>query len=250
MVSLQGKVFRSLLDRSPLIQTSNPGQSDALVTGIRFLLSTDMNGDTIGLAVNDGSAYNAIRVTCDHSAGSPTGGQAVIAIWTRTGYCSDTGTTFNRFRNTFISASIANSYNPSSGAVSLSVPGLKGAMSIDANAVTETANSLLGSDVDSDFGIPLLSVNGTEYVPGTLQDWTSQDIGNASGGSAAQRTSNGFYTGQVQVIGNGSDIWGTADGFQFCYQKLVGNGEVIGQLASMPHRQWSFPLGQGRPHDA
>ena len=220
---------------SLFIQTSNPGQSDALVTGIRFLLSTDMNGDTIGLAlVNDGSAYNAMRVTCVHSAVHPTGGQAVIAFWTRTGYCPDIGASFNAFRNALISAPVVNSYNPGSGAVSLSVPGLKSAMSIDANALTETADSLLGSDVDSDFSIPLLSVNGTEYVTGTLQDWTSQDIGNAAGGSAAQRTSGGFYTGQVQVSGNGSDIWGTADGFQFYYQKLVGNGAVIGQLASMP----------------
>lgn len=218
------------------IQTSNPGQTDALVTGIRFLVSTDMSGTPINLSlVNDGSSYNALRVTCEHSAGPPTSGQAVIAIWTRTGYCSDTGTNFNLFRNTFISASVTNSYSPSSGAVSLSVPGLNGAMSIDANTVMETTNSLFGSDVDTDYGIPLLSVNGTEYVPGTLQDWTSQDIGNASGGSAAWRTSNGFYTGQVQVIGSGSDIWGTTDGFQFCYQKLVGNGEVIGQVVNMPN---------------
>jgi hypothetical protein len=71
-------------------------------------------------------------------------------------------------------------------------------------------------------------------VTDTLQDWTSQDIGNAVAGSATQRTANGLYTGQVQVIGSGGDIWASADGFQFYYQKLVGDGTIIGQLTSMP----------------
>jgi hypothetical protein len=217
------------------IQTSNSGQPDALVTGIRFLLSTDMNGNTIGLSlVNDGSQYNALRVTCVHATSSPTNGNAVIGFWTRTGYCSDTGTNFNAFRTAFTSASVVNSYTPSTGDTSLSVPGWNSTMSIDANAITQTTNSLFGSDIDSAFTIPLLTVNGTEYVTGTLQNWTSQDIGNATAGSAALGTSNGLYTGQIQVIGSGSDIWGSTDGFQFCYQRLVGNGTVIGRLSSMP----------------
>jgi hypothetical protein len=47
-------------------------------------------------------------------------------------------------------------------------------------------------------------------------------IGDAAGGSSTPLTSNGLYTGQVQVAGAGTDIWGTADGFQFYYQQLVG----------------------------
>ena len=35
------------------------------------------------------------------------------------------------------------------------------------------------------------------------------------------------------MTGSGSDIWGTADGFQFYFQSLVGNGTVIGHLTSM-----------------
>ena len=217
------------------IQTTNSGQTDALVTGIRFLLSTDMDGNTIGLSlVNDGSQYNALRVTCVHATDSPSGGNAVIAFWTRTGYCSDTSTNFNAFRNAFASASATGSYIPSTGAISLSVPGWKSTMGIDANAMTETTDSLVGSDVDSAFTLPLLAVNGNEYVTGTLQTWASQDVGNATGGGVTQGSANGFYTGQIQVIGSGSDIWGTADGFQFCYQKLIGNGTIIGRLTSMP----------------
>jgi hypothetical protein len=217
------------------IQTTNPGQTDALVTGIRFLLSTDMNGSPIGLSlVNDGSQYSALRVTCVHSASTPSSGRAVIAFWTRTGYSSDTGTNFNAFRTTFTSASTVNRYDPASGAVSLSVPSWNGMMSINANAIAETTASISGSDLDSASTLPLLAVDGIEYVTKTLQSWTSRDIGDAINGGATPLAVDGFYSGAVEVDGAGSDIWGTADGFQFYYQKLTGNGTVIGHLTNMP----------------
>jgi hypothetical protein len=111
-------------------------------------------------------------------------------------------------------------------------------MSVAANTITQTTTSLSGADLDSAFTLPLLNVNGTEYLTSTIQTWTSQDIGNATGGSGIERSSDGLYTGEVQVGGGGTDIWGTADGFQFYYQQLVGNGTIIGRLAS-------FPTGQG-----
>lgn len=222
-------------DTTIFIRASHPNQSDGLVTGIRFLLSTEMNGDAVGLTLaNDGAQYNALRVTSVHSASRAAGGYGVIAFWTRTAYCPDTSTEFNSFRNALVSAPVTNRYDYGSGEISLSVPGLHRTLSVQANAATETTTALYGSDVDASFAIPLLNVDGTEYVPDTLQNWTSQDIGNASGGSAAQRTTNGLYTGQVQVVGAGTDIWGNADGFQFYYQKLVGDGTVIGHLTSMP----------------
>jgi hypothetical protein len=217
------------------IQTSNPGQTDALVTGIRFLLSTDMSGNPIGLSlVNDGSQYNALRVTCVHSASAPGTGQAVIAFWTRTGYSSDTGTNFDAFRTAFTSASTVNNYDPASGAISVSVPGWHGVLTLNTNVVTETTTSVSGSDIDSAPVLPLVTVDGTEYVTKTLQDSVSRDVGNAVGGSAIPLAADGFYSGAIQVAGAGTDIWGTADGFQFYYQKLVGNGTVIGRLTNMP----------------
>jgi hypothetical protein len=217
------------------IQVTNSGQSDALVTGIRFLVSTDMSGKSIGLSlVNDGSAYNALRVTCIHSSNTPSSGNAVIAFWTRTGYSSDLSTNFNAFRSAMTSAATSVSYNPASGDLSLSVPGWNGTMTVEANTITQTTTSLAGGDLDSAFTLPLLSVDGTEYLPDTIQTWTSQDIGNATGGSSIQRSSDGLYTGQVQVIGAGSDIWGTQDGFQFYYQQLTGDGTIIGRLTNFP----------------
>jgi hypothetical protein len=217
------------------LRVSNAGQSDGLVTGIRVLLSSDMSGNTVGLSlVNDGSAYGALRVTCEHTASTPSSGYAAFAVWTRTAYCSDTSTNFNAFRNALSSATASVSYDYPTGQVALSVPGLNSTMTIQANTITQTIDTLSGSDLDSAFTLPLLNVDGTEYVPNTVQDWTSQDIGDATGGSGVQRSSGGLYTGQVQVVGGGSDIWGSTDGFQFYYQRLVGNGTVIGRLTSMP----------------
>jgi hypothetical protein len=107
-------------------------------------------------------------------------------------------------------------------------------MSTQANTITQTTTSISGTDVDSAFTLPLLNVNGTEYLSSTIQEWTSQGIGDAVGGEAAFRASDGLYTGQVQIIGAGSDIWGTTDGFQFSYQQLTGNGTIIGRLTNMP----------------
>lgn len=220
---------------SIFITMTNSGETDCLVSGIRFLLSTDMGGNTIGLSlVNDGSQYNALRITCEHTSSAPTGGNAVIAYWSRTAYCTDTTTNFDTFRTALTSATATNTYDPASGNVTLSVPGLNGTMSIQANAANQTTSSLSGSDLDNAPTLPLLNVNGTEYAPNTVQSWTSQDIGDASGGSCTQLTSDGLYDGQVQVNGGGGDIWGTSDGFHFYYQQLVGNGTVIARLTNMP----------------
>jgi len=217
------------------IQVSNAGQSDALVTGIRFLLSTDMSGNSVNLSlVNDGSAYSALRITCVHSATTPGSGNAVFAVWTRTGYTSNLSTQFNDFRSDMSSATVTASYDIASGDVVLSVPGLNSTMTVQANVLSQTISSLFGGDVESAASLPLLAVNGVEYLESTIQAWNNQDIGDATGGSSTALSSNGLYTGQVQVAGAGTDIWGTADGFQFYYQKLTGDGTVIGRLVNMP----------------
>jgi hypothetical protein len=217
------------------IQVSNPEQSDALVTGIRFLLSTDMSGNSVNLSiVNDSSAYNALRITCVHSATTPTSGNAVFGLWTRTGYTSDLSTQFDAFRSAMTSAVTTANYDNSSGNVFLSVPGWNSTMTVQANAINQTISSLSGGDVEAAASLPFLAVNGVEYLATTIQNWNNRDIGNTTGGSSTPLSSNGLYTGQVQVAGGGTDIWGTADGFQFYYQQLTGNGTVIGRLVGMP----------------
>jgi O-glycosyl hydrolase len=59
------------------------------------------------------------------------------------------------------------------------------------------------------------------------------DIGDAAtvglAGSASYNSSTGVYT----LSGAGSDIWSTADGFQFAYTSLTGDGSFVTQVASM-----------------
>jgi hypothetical protein len=58
--------------------------------------------------------------------------------------------------------------------------------------------------------------------------WIGTDLGSpALAGSAS-------YAGSTFTIkGGGVDIWGTSDQFQFVYQPLTGNGQVIARIASM-----------------
>jgi hypothetical protein len=111
---------------------------------------------------------------------------------------------------------------------------LNSTMTVQANVLSQTISSLFGGDVESAASLPLLAVNGVEYLESTIQAWNNQDIGDATGGSSTPLSSNGLYTGQLQVAGAGTDIWGTADGFQFYYQQLTGDGTVIGRLVNMP----------------
>ncbi|HEY1910518.1 MAG TPA: phospholipase D-like domain-containing protein [Vicinamibacterales bacterium] len=58
--------------------------------------------------------------------------------------------------------------------------------------------------------------------------WQSQDVG-ATGRTGSSTLNAGTFT----ISGAGSDIWGTADGFQFAYQPLSGNGTIIARVTSM-----------------
>ena len=57
--------------------------------------------------------------------------------------------------------------------------------------------------------------------------WSSTDVGTV-GLSGSGSYSAGTYT----VSGAGIGVWGTADGFQFVYQAMTGDGAVIARLAS------------------
>jgi hypothetical protein len=133
-----------------------------------------------------------------------------------------------------ISAATTSDYDISSGDVTLSVPGWNSTMTVQANVINQTISSLSGGDVESAASAPLLAVNGVEYLATTIQAWKNQDIGDATGGTSTPLSSNGLYTGQIQVAGAGTDIWGTSDGFQFYYQQMTGDGTVIGRLVDMP----------------
>jgi hypothetical protein len=58
--------------------------------------------------------------------------------------------------------------------------------------------------------------------------WLNQDVG-AVGIAGSTSFSGGAFT----VNGSGADIWGTADGFQFVYQTLNGDGQIVARVTSL-----------------
>lgn len=62
--------------------------------------------------------------------------------------------------------------------------------------------------------------------------WHSQDIGPVGiGGSAS--VSQGTFT----LKGSGADIWGTTDAFQYVYQTISGNGELVARLNALQNTE-------------
>jgi regulation of enolase protein 1 (concanavalin A-like superfamily) len=57
-----------------------------------------------------------------------------------------------------------------------------------------------------------------------------QDIDVGSVGAAGSAT---YSSGTFTVKGAGSDIWGSADSFNYVYQPLSGNGQIVARLATI-----------------
>src|SRR6516165_3536063 len=74
------------------------------------------------------------------------------------------------------------------------------------------------------------TVSAPVHVMVTLPSpWQAQDIGSVGVAGNATSTSAGAFT----VSGSGADIWGTADAFQFVYQPLTGDGQIVARVASI-----------------
>src|SRR6266404_835968 len=69
--------------------------------------------------------------------------------------------------------------------------------------------------------------------------WTDQKIGAAvADGGAAYDASSGAYT----ITGAGIDIGGNADAFEFIYQTLTGDGQIVARVAGF---QSADPAAKG-----
>lgn len=81
--------------------------------------------------------------------------------------------------------------------------------------------------------------------------WTSQDVGGpvVPGGTT-------FASNTFTVQGAGTDIWGTADQFQFVSQSLSGDGEIVARVDSLANTDpfakggvmWREDLTPGAPN--
>jgi regulation of enolase protein 1 (concanavalin A-like superfamily) len=74
----------------------------------------------------------------------------------------------------------------------------------------------------------------TTQSPATT-NWTGADIGSV--GAAGSTASSG---GTITVTGSGTDIWGTADSFQFASQSITGDGSITARVLSQTQpSSWS-----------
>jgi M6 family metalloprotease-like protein len=80
-----------------------------------------------------------------------------------------------------------------------------------------------------------LTATGVSNLP---SGWGSSDIGAV--GFAGSASQNG---GVYNVSGSGADIYGTADGFQFVSQTLVGDGEIRARVTSQTNTGASAKAG-------
>jgi regulation of enolase protein 1 (concanavalin A-like superfamily) len=68
--------------------------------------------------------------------------------------------------------------------------------------------------------------------------WAARDIG-AVGTAGSSSASDGTFT----VTGAGSDVWGTADAFQYAYMPLSGDGSITARVASLTGSQAWVKVG-------
>jgi regulation of enolase protein 1 (concanavalin A-like superfamily) len=73
---------------------------------------------------------------------------------------------------------------------------------------------------------------------GLPSPWLNQDVG-AVGIAGSTTFSGGVFT----VKGAGADIWGAADGFQFAYQSLNGDGQIVARVASLQNTNGNAKAG-------
>jgi regulation of enolase protein 1 (concanavalin A-like superfamily) len=60
------------------------------------------------------------------------------------------------------------------------------------------------------------------------EGWTDKDIGSVSGAGPASSDGSIF-----SVTGQGADIWGTADAFNYTYRTISGNATIVARVASV-----------------
>lgn len=96
-------------------------------------------------------------------------------------------------------------------------------------SLTAAAYDNVGAKVTSAAKTVTVSTTSSTAIPAP---WTASDIGSpALAGSAS-------YTGGVfSVNGAGIDIWDTADQFQFVYQAVAGDVEIVARVKSLTRAQ-------------
>jgi PKD repeat protein len=101
-------------------------------------------------------------------------------------------------------------------------------------SVTMPANALMGLVVTSHdtTQVNISTFDQVALTPGSVgglpSPWQNRDVG-----STGQTGDASFANGVFTVSGSGADIWDTADAFQYVYQPLAGDGEIVSRVTSI-----------------
>jgi len=93
-----------------------------------------------------------------------------------------------------------------------------------ANMTASTSNQSFTTAVGSGSSLP--------------SPWLNQDIGSVGTGGSSS-----YNSGVFTVNGAGSDIWGAADSFQFAYQSVSGDGQIIARVSSLQNTNVNAKAG-------
>jgi hypothetical protein len=94
--------------------------------------------------------------------------------------------------------------------------------------VSVPAGASTGPVVVTVGGVASNAVGFTVTQPGLPAPWTAQDVGSPAVAGSATSTS-----GTFSVTGAGADIYDTSDQFQFVYQTLAGDGEIVARVTGL-----------------
>jgi alpha-tubulin suppressor-like RCC1 family protein/regulation of enolase protein 1 (concanavalin A-like superfamily) len=98
---------------------------------------------------------------------------------------------------------------------------------VSSQSVTMATNVLVGLAVTSKANTVLCTSNFSNVE--VIQPWLNQDLGTVGSAGSLDYQAN---TGTYPVKGAGADIGGTTDSFQYAYQTLNGDGQIVARVAS------------------
>jgi IPT/TIG domain len=219
---------------SSLSPTLGPTGTSVTISGSSFGLTQSQGSSTVtfngATATPTSWSYTSIVVPVPAAA---TNGNAVVTV----GGVASNGASFSVVPNI---ASFAPPNGIAGTAITVSGTGFgstQGTSTITFNGTTATPASW--SDTSIVVAVPAGATSGNVVVtvaslasnaayfsvlPG---GWIDQDVGTV-GLTGSATYSNGIFT----VKGAGTDIYGTADGMNFAYQQLSGDGTIIARVAS------------------
>jgi regulation of enolase protein 1 (concanavalin A-like superfamily) len=190
--------------------TSGSATSSALTTNTTFTLTCTGTGG-VGSDSKTVTVAGAPTVSLTANPMSVASGATTQLSWTSTNATSCTG-------SGGWSGSQATSGTATSGALTTST------------IFTLTCTGTGGSASDSK----------TVTISAAPVGWSNQDIGYTGIAGSTTQTIAADGTITATVKGAGADIWDVADGFQYDYQSLTGNGTITARVASLAQQDpWS-----------